>query len=300
MTARTVTQLQGVGLFALAAAAVIAIAIALAALAVPARASSPALAHAEPAAVPLVVIQDADAGETARRFGWPVGVLAVVTISALALGAAGRRRGQVGLGRLAQGTAATTAGAGAAIGSAVLDALIAGGSPGAVGVAIVATILAFWRARRPAPGSEDGVVRAGERGSAPVALLAWIGAPLAVVGLAMGAWSCSGAQRRAVAAVVDCTAGVLAEQADAWRPLVGAAIRSGDWAAVRAAAMTTARDAVGCAAAAVVIEIERPPGVVAQSLAGSGAGPAAARAAWERLRADQLGGRAFVTRAGGI
>lgn len=308
MTALTVHRLRGAGIIAVALAAAAAIALALAALAVPAHAGSPDLAHADPGPSQLVVIQEADTAATARRIGWPVGVLAIVTVAALALGTAGQRRGRGCLGRLAHGTAATTTGAGAAIGSAVLDALLAGGSPAAVGVAITATILAFWRARRPEPGVpseiDDARTRRHQRGSAAGPLLAIL-ACAAIVAGAMGAWSCTGAQRRELAAqVVDCTARTIAAHADAWRPLVGAAIRHGDWTAVRAAAMTAAREDVGCAAAAVVIEIERPPGAVGvavQALTGA-EGPApdppAARAAWERLRAEQLGGRRYETRAG--
>ena len=121
---------------------------------------------------------------------------------------------------------------------------------------------------------------------------------------AMGAWSCTGVQRRAVAAaVVDCTASTIAAHADAWRPLVGAAIRHGDWSAVRAAAMTGAREDVGCAAAAVVLELASPPpGVVVQSLTrpGEAPDPLVARAAWERLRLEVLGGRRYETRGGAL
>lgn len=310
MTARTLTQLRGAGLIAMAVAAAAAIAIALASLAVPAHAGSPGLAHADPGPPQLVVIQEADTAATARRIGWPVGVLAIVTLSALALGAAGQRsqrRGRLNLGRLAQGTAATSTGAGAAIGAAVLDTLLAGGSPAAVGVAITATILAFWRARRPAPAPgevDDARTRRHQRGSAAAPLLPILGCAAIAAG-ALAAWSCTGAQRLESGAVaVDCTIGALAENADAIRPVVGAAIRAGDWDAVRAAAMGVLRDAVGCAAVAVVIEIERPPGVVTQALTADGAppapDPAATRAAWERLRREHLGGRTYKARAGSL
>lgn len=334
MTARTASRLQSAGLIAVAIVAAAIIALALAALATPAHAESeppPALA----AAAPAPPAAEPDTAAVVRRLGWPIGVLAAVTVAALSLGVAGQRRGRRELAWLARGTAATSAGAGAAIGSAVLDTLIAGGSPAAVGAAMVATILAFWRARRPEPGhrwrrplpgevQEESAICATcglyaserdipctdgrtsdpslQRGAAAGPLIAIL-ACAAITAGAMGAWSCTGAQRREfAAAAIDCTAGQLAERADALRPLVGAAIRSGDWAAVRAAAMTALRDAVGCAGAAVVIEIERPPSVVTQALTTTGAppDPVEVRAAWERLRREQLGGRSYVTRGGAL
>lgn len=267
MTARSMTRLRFAGLGALMLAAALLLALALAALRIPsAHADGIQSAAAEPAA-------------DTWRTGAPLAAI-LVGVAAFAIVAARRdpRRAWI-----------WAAAAGAAL--LAIDTLRSGRTPNLEMLLGPGAVLAAGAL----PGASASSPRPPERGSAGLALLAWVGASLAMVGLAMGAWSCSSAQRRATgAAIVDCTAAVLAEHAAAWRPLVQEAIRTGDWSAVRAAAMAGAIEEVGCAAAAVVIEIERPPGATL----GPAPDPAAARAAWEQLRAERLGGRTFETRAG--
>lgn len=295
MTARTTDRLRGAALALAILIAASTLAVGLAALSTPAGAD-PLPADRPGSGIEIAVataghssVSDpSPPANSAWRTGAPLSAM-LLALAGLAITVSRRDPRRAWL---------WTAGAGALL--LTIDALQTGSSPNLeMLLGPGAVIGAGWL-----PGARTAPPRGTERGYASSPLLVIMACAGLTAG-AMAAWSCTGAQRRELAArVVDCTALTIASHADAWRPLVGSAIRNHDWSAVRAAAMTAAREDVGCAAAAVVLEIERPSGVVEQGLTASGASPApdpvAARAEWERLRREQLGGRRFETRAGAL
>lgn len=267
----------------------------------PAASAAPASASElhNPATDPAASLSDAQA---ARQVGWPVAIMAIITMVALALGTAGAK--VPWLAWLARGAAATMLGAVAACGSAAYNAAVAGGSAVPIGTAVVAAALAFWQAHRPPQPALEvarAIDRATERG-AIAGLLALVLSGVAVVGLAGAAASCSGAQRRAVlAGAVDCTIGVLAEHSAALRPLAKDAILAGHWDAIEAAAKVYGLEDVGCSSVAALKEIfaAPAPGVAEQSLTATpGPDKETLLAGWERTRARALGGRRFAVHGG--
>lgn len=84
--------------------------------------------------------------QAARKIGWPAAVFAVVTMLMLALGTLGKS--VTWLAWLSRGVAATAIGAVSAIGTACYDAVAAGGSWVAIGLAAVMAVAAFWQAQR--------------------------------------------------------------------------------------------------------------------------------------------------------
>lgn len=132
---------------------------------------------------------------------------------------------------------------------------------------------------------------AGERGSVAGVLLAWL-ACAGVVFAAERAWSCSGTQRRATAgAVVDCTLVSIGDHAAE----IEAAIRARDWTHVRATVQRLGVDVGGCVLRAAIAAVLKE--LHAESFTARGPSEDELREQWERIRADQLGGRRYLPEA---
>jgi hypothetical protein len=201
--------------------------------------------------------------DVARDIGRPILVGVLVTLLALALGTAGRHiRWLAWLGR---GVWATAIGAASACGEAMIEVAIAGGSMHAVYAVAVAAVLAFWRARRPAPEPGVGVARDRQRGSIARRLMLVLVGAWAVGWLFAFAFAGAGCawlrSSPTGPVVVDCTTAAARQHADELGPLLEDVIRAAtstdgrvDWVRVRRAVEGSALDVAGCA---VVLTIER-------------------------------------------
>jgi hypothetical protein len=137
----------------------------------------------------------------------------------------------------------------------------------------------------------------------------------AIVGLVIGilvGW-CAGCGHRpdvrvGTAAVVDCTVGAAAQNADELGPVLEQVIRDTtapdgvvDWTRVRGAAEALGWDVAQCGLAAAVTRLLAPadPSVAVRSLAVTPQpSEASVREGWERLRAVDLGGRRYRVNGG--
>lgn len=129
------------------------------------------------------------------------------------------------------------------------------------------------------------LLRSATRGAASGAILLMLAG--ACVVLTTGyLWSCSDAQRvgrAAPGAVVDCSIVSVGERAGELEE----AVRARDWGRVRAIVVEMGISAGGCSLAALIAELlAQPPGLQAGDLG-------EARAEWDQIRHELLGGRRF-------
>lgn len=239
-----------------------------------------------------------DDAASARRHGWPL--LALVGLVLVSRGLAKARKrwpGSRALGWMGGRVGLVVIGSGM-VGAAAFDALVLSGSWVAAAYAAIGTALLLLD-----PEPHPSAARKPQRGSVASPLLAILfGA--AIAASSVTAWSCSSAQRRAVAEdVVDCTIDVARAHSAEYGALVEAALRAAvrsdgtiDWTAIRTAAAGFGLQTGACALAAVVARLLTTPEASAPELlpaAPPGPRGVELRAGWERLRRELWDGRRF-------
>ncbi len=245
--------------------------------------------------------------DSTREHGWALAVIVGVILISRALKRARGRwpasraldwaGGKVGIALIGAGVVC----------SAALDALVLGGSWTAAGLAAIGTVLYLLDPdQRPSLAARDFTDEPPtQAGFVAGTLLVWL-ATLALLVAGAGLASCSGVQR-AAGSVVDCATGSAPSLTSQFGPLADDAIAAAtredgsiDVDRLKRAARNFAWDTAGCVFAVAIaraMAVSAPRGLLATP---GGPKPAQLRAAWEAVRAEQLGGRRFELAGGTV